>query len=543
MRTRFPRTSFGVRSPLTHLRGLAGALLILGLAACGTTVDVPTGDDVVIELVAIATSADDAQVSKLDGATVTGEVTVAVRASGNLASVAFDLDGVRIADVDQAPYAATVDTRALADGAHALVATATLANGKTKTTRATFTVANGSAEPIDEPAAPGAPMPPASDFTLPPATLFVATNGNDANDGRSVDRPLRTITRAAQIVQPGDVVYLRGGVYPIQVRFDRSGTASQPIVWASYPGEWAILDGSDQTPVVSNDRVWVQASWNVFADFEVRNGPWEGIQLYQAHDNLFSRIVTHGHHTSGVLVMLSDRNRFEYLITYDNFDRYNPSGREGDDADGISISTGDRNVLYRVVSYRNSDDGIDAWRSTNTIIDSSISFENGLGAYGNGNGIKAGGNAEANHTIVRNSIAFGNKANGFDDNDGRYVTYYNNTAFDNGGYAFAFGATATLRNNLAVGSPVGIWGNDHQHNSWNLGINDPSFASTDPDHPDFLTLVSASAAIDAGTPVGLAYTGTAPDLGAVEHQRTIADLLGAPLTAPLDATTVAALGH
>lgn len=528
MQTHAPRPSIGhLSSFFSHRFGalLTAALLAVGLTACGATVDAPT-NGVVLELVSIAPQSTDAQAARLDGATVAGTITVSVRASSDLAAIAFDLDGVRLGETDVEPFAVSADTRTVADGSHELVAYATLADGTTQTARAAFVVAND-APALGEP------------FVPPPATLYVAPNGNDTNDGRSPDQPLRTITHATQIVQPGDTVYLRGGTYPIQVRFDRSGTANQPITWTSYPGEWAILDGSDQTPVVSGDRVWVQANWNVFANFEVRNGPSEGIQLYQAHDNLFSNIVTHGHHTSGVLVMLSNRNRFEYLTTYDNYDRYNPSGLEGDDADGISISTGDRNVLYRVIAYANSDDGIDAWRSTNTIIDSSISYDNGRGAYGNGNGIKAGGNAEANHTIVRNSIAFNNKANGFDDNDGRNITYYNNTAYGNGGYAFAFGATATLRNNLAVGSPIGIWGSDHHNNSWNLDLTDPQFTSTDPNHPDFLTLNTTSPAIDAGTPVGLTYTGTAPDLGALEHQTQIAQLLGQPLTTTPSNDTIA----
>ncbi|MFN2323697.1 MAG: right-handed parallel beta-helix repeat-containing protein, partial [Trueperaceae bacterium] len=353
------------------------------------------------------------------------------------------------------------------------------------------------------------------------------------------DQPT-TLTRATQIAQPGDTVYLRGGTYPIQTRFDRSGTPNQPITWTSYPGEWAILDGSDQTPVTSQHRVWIAASWNVFANFEVRHGPQEGIQLYQAHDNLLTNLVTHHHHYSGILVMHSDRNRFEHLTTHDNYDLHNPRGLIGDDADGISISSGDRNTLYRVIAYGNSDDGIDAWRSTNTTIDSSISYDNGRGTHGNGNGIKAGGNAEANHTIIRNSIAFGNKANGFDDNDGRHITYYNNTAYANGG--FAFGDTATLRNNLAHANPIGIWGTNHHHNSWNLTITNPNFQSTDPNHPDFLTLTTTSPAINAGTPVGLTYTGTAPDLGALEHQTHLTQLLGQPLTTTPNTTTIASNG-
>lgn len=369
-------------------------------------------------------------------------------------------------------------------------------------------------------------LPPRGLIDLPPATLFVATNGNDSNSGRSVDAPLRTLTRAAALVQPGDVVYLRGGTYPLQVKFSRSGTASAPITWASYPGEWAILDGSNQEPAVSNHRVWVDgASWNVFANFEVRNGPRVGIFVVNANDNVFHGLVSHGNHGSGIQNYSGNRNRYEYIVSYDNFDVVHVDGESGQDADGIGLSSGDGNVLYRVVTYANSDDGIDAWKSTNTLIDGAVAFDNGRGTHGNGNGIKAGGGVD-NYTTVQNSIAFHNKAVGITNNSGRHMWFFNNTSFDNGGPAFVAGPTIVLRNNIGLGSRLSISGADSSHNTWDLGITDARFVSTNPDDAQFLSLRSDSPAVDAGVNVGLASTDGAPDLGALAYLDTIADLLG-----------------
>ena len=381
---------------------------------------------------------------------------------------------------------------------------------------------------MPEPPAPDEPAPSIGwtpDYELPPATMFVSPDGSDANSGRSEDAPLRTVTRAAQLVQPGDVVYLRGGVYPIQVAFRRSGTQDAPIVWASYPGEWAVFDGSDRTPVESPDRVWVDgASWNVFVNFEVRNGPRQGIYVRDSSDNVFHGLVTHGHHGSGVQNVNSDRNRYEYLVTHDNFDEFHVAGQAGQDADGIGLSSGDGNVIYRVVSFANSDDGIDAWRSTNTLIDESISFQNGRGSHGNGNGVKAGGAGEANYTIVRNTIAFGNRASGFTQNSGRYVQFLNNSAIGNAGYDFVAYDTATLRNNLALSGTVSIASSaDDTHNSWNLALVDAGLVSSDPSEPGFLALAAGSPAIDAGTSVALPYAGSAPDLGALPYATWITD--------------------
>lgn len=400
-----------------------------------------------------------------------------------------------------------------------------------------------SPEPTPEPDPDPSPKP-GSAFVLPPATLYVSPSGNDSNSGRSASSPLRTVTKAASMVRPGDVVYLRGGVYPMEVKFRTSGTASNKIVWASYPGEWAIFDGGSRRKGVDMDRVWVDgADHNVFANFEVRNGPRQGIYVINgANDNLFTGLVVHGNNGSGVQNANSSRNRYEYLTIYDNFDEVNPKGQTGQDADGIGMSSGDRNVISHVVSFRNSDDGIDAWKSTNTLIEYSVAHSNGRGSHGNGNGFKAGGGID-NYTTVRHSIAFNNKAVGFTNNSGRQITFVNNTSFGNGNYAFLGHAGVTFQNNLAPGGKLAVNDSRQQNNSWNLGINDARFASTSQSSPDFLALRPDSPAIDKGVKAGYEYSGSAPDLGALEYGVKIAafvDLYRGELTAAVADTDYAA---
>jgi hypothetical protein len=525
--------------------------LVLLIAGCSTEPIADLLPDPVVEVRAATTTASATldvattayESRELDGATVAGPVVIYVREHPHLARADFALanaSGEVLArhDAASAPFEWTLDTTTLGDGTYGLNVTADYGRGRAKTTEATFAVANGGAseptdptepEPTDpEPTDPEPTDPEPTDPGTFEAALFVSPTGSDANDGRSIDAPLRTVQRAADLAQPGDVIALRGGVYPIRVTFHRDGTADAPIRWTSYPGEWAILDGSDQTPVESTHKVTVTADWNVFERFEVRYGPQEGIVVNGGHDNVFRFLDVHGHHYSGILNYASDRNLYEDLRLHDNYDRYNPSGRIGDDADGISISTGSDNVLRRLLVYGNSDDGIDTWRSVRTLVDGAVAWGNGLGSHGNGNGIKAGGNSDAVYTIVQRSIAFDNRGHGFDDNSGRYVTFLNNTALNNGGYAYVAGETTTLRNNLAIGGVAGMWGSDSAHNGWDLGVDDANvaFVSTDPSSPDFLTLASWSPAIDAGTYVDLAYEGSAPDLGALGDGRTIAALSG-----------------
>ena len=67
---------------------------------------------------------------------------------------------------------------------------------------------------------------------------------NDANPG-SEREPLRTIGRAAALVQAGDVVRIHSGVYREKVAIAQSGTKQRPIRFEAVPGATAIVTGAD----------------------------------------------------------------------------------------------------------------------------------------------------------------------------------------------------------------------------------------------------------------------------------------------------------
>lgn len=381
--------------------------------------------------------------------------------------------------------------------------------------------------PAPAPSAPAAPTKWVCPSTpLSPAytpTYFVSTTGSDSNDGRSAERPFRTLQRAANAVRAGDVVWVRGGTYASNVSFQRSGTSESPIVFESYPGECAILDGSGQR---SHENVRFEgANFNVFRNFIVRNNPAQGIQLLNSSDNVISHVRTHGNGLSGIQSVSGDRNHFSYFITHDNSD-----GSAGN-ADGIGLSSGRDHRIDHCVAYRNSDDGVDSWLSVNSVIERCISFENGFQG-GDGNGFKLGGRSQTTNTVIRYSISFGNKVEGFTYNSGRNVTLEHTTSYGNGIYGYITG-NARLRNNLAFGDKKRVFeddgGNQQQTNSWNVGVNDPRFLSTDPRSPEFLALAPDSPAVGKGSDIGLPYSGSAPDLGALPRGETIESFLGIPL--------------
>src|SRR5712671_3359419 len=77
------------------------------------------------------------------------------------------------------------------------------------------------------------------DVGLTNAKYFVATNGSDSNKGTNIAAPFATLGKAAGLANPGDLIYLRGGIYAQTgtISLSRNGAPGQPIRVRPYPGE------------------------------------------------------------------------------------------------------------------------------------------------------------------------------------------------------------------------------------------------------------------------------------------------------------------
>jgi len=79
-----------------------------------------------------------------------------------------------------------------------------------------------------------------------PVEWFVATDGSDANDGRSRQKALRSINAAAERAAAGDTIWVAGGTYSEIVYVRSTGDQEHPLVIRSLPGEKVVFDGRER---------------------------------------------------------------------------------------------------------------------------------------------------------------------------------------------------------------------------------------------------------------------------------------------------------
>ncbi|MHC4604819.1 MAG: DUF1565 domain-containing protein, partial [Planctomycetota bacterium] len=109
----------------------------------------------------------------------------------------------------------------------------------------------------------------------------VSISGNDLHDGTTA-KPLRTISAAARLAQPGDVIMVHEGVYRERINPLRGGKSDQKrIIYQAAPGEKVIIKGSEVIKgwqKVQNDTWKVSIPNSFFGDFnpysDLIHGDW-----------------------------------------------------------------------------------------------------------------------------------------------------------------------------------------------------------------------------------------------------------------------------
>ncbi len=381
------------------------------------------------------------------------------------------------------------------------------------------------------------------------AKYYVATNGNNSSSGAS-NAPYATLAKAASVATAGDLIYIRGGIYNwnAQASLSRSGSAAQPIRVRAYPGERPVLDFSSEPS--GSAGVQISGNWWRLYGLEIVNAGHNGIKI-TGNSNIVERCVVHESGDTGIHITTGG---FNLILNCDSYRNYDPL--VGGNADGFSAKfvLGPGNEFHGCRAWENSDDGWDLWQATNKIvIENCMTWSNGFNFFdgptntsfnGNGNGFKLGGDYYPGPHRISHCVAFGNKANGYDQNNNvAGITLDQNTAWANGSRDFNLNHNTTnapmkgvhvLRNNLSIGGTVSIQASALQtNNSWQA-VSSPAAGAGDvlstlvsyvkaprrddgrlPETP-FLRPVPNGRLEDKGTNLGEPFSGSAPDLGAFE---------------------------
>ncbi|MFA7158845.1 MAG: right-handed parallel beta-helix repeat-containing protein [Kiritimatiellia bacterium] len=131
-----------------------------------------------------------------------------------------------------------------------------------------------------------------------PVTYYVATNGSDAADGLTPDKPLRTITRAAELVRPGDTVRVAGGTYHECLYIRATGLPGRPITFAAQLGERVTLDGGINREltkmVVGFDKSYLRVDGFYMKNYTMYGPYTAAIRWFGGKDVRLSRMFLDG---------------------------------------------------------------------------------------------------------------------------------------------------------------------------------------------------------------------------------------------------------
>ncbi len=205
---------------------------------------------------------------------------------------------------------------------------------------------------------------------------YVSTQGRDSNPG-TYTRPWRTLSKAAEMVQPGNTVYIRGGVYQEAVDFAISGTPNSPIKILAFPNEIPIIDGNNyQIPDHEGGSLLeVSGSYVTVSGFEVRYSSYIGVLLsgsYSVADSINAHHNLHGGmNTNGDFSTI--QNSQVWSNDMQNYGGINPAG----DSTGLTAARHpDHATLRNNVVFGNWGIGLSTYESNGTVLTGNIVYDN-----------------------------------------------------------------------------------------------------------------------------------------------------------------------
>lgn len=377
------------------------------------------------------------------GVTVTSPVHFAAKATGgghSVTAMRVYVDSKSMYTVHNTTVLNT--SLPLAQGSHVSVVKAWNSAGKVISKSIAFTVTSGPAPtptPTPSPTPTPAPTPNPTPSPTPSGTnYYVASNGNDANNGTSA-APWATLQHAANVARAGSVVHVASGTYGA-VTTSASGTSSARIRFIS-DVKWGA-----KIRTTGLDQMWNNtANYVDIMGFDISGDGRLGI----LNTGSFVRIVGNNVHNIPAACNGSGGA---------GIDNANYSGTDNDIIGNVVHDIGNpavqcfsvqgiyhsnlRGHILNNISYRNQAWGIHLWHAANNVVVSNnLVFQNGEGGIVIGDGDSPGGVTNDNTTVSNN------------------IVMDNQSSWGAGLAIYETGATGTHNkylNNLIWNNPAGI---------------------------------------------------------------------------------------
>jgi parallel beta-helix repeat protein len=275
--------------------------------------------------------------------------------------------------------------------------------------------------------------------------------GDDRNNGSSEKLAFQSINRAKELVNPGDVVYVKNGTYNENITLQRSGNPNSWISFQAFPGHKPLVIGTQ------DGTFKVEGNYLKIIGFEIISTE-DGSGIHVGNGNHHTKVLQNKIHDSGcggVSGQETDYLHIEGNIIYRNAFRspFLCSGISIYQAKPFDNKPGFHNIIRGNISYANENkkakadgtvtDGngiiIDDFRHTQgqrklakynaaTLVENNIVFDNG------GRGIHV---FQSDNVVVRNNTTFKN------------MKSVNLEGTSNGEITAMFSANLKIYNNIA----------------------------------------------------------------------------------------------
>jgi hypothetical protein len=137
---------------------------------------------------------------------------------------------------------------------------------------------------------------------------YITKEGSDKNAG-TAEKPWLTIGHAAEKAAAGDKIYVRAGTYNESVQIKKNGSKDAHIVFAAYPDEKPIIEGTGVTDW-NNGIIIEDSSYIEIAGFEIRK--WRDNGMEMSNSNHLKISDCEIHETGGGVQLLDGSHDFEF---------------------------------------------------------------------------------------------------------------------------------------------------------------------------------------------------------------------------------------